>query len=430
MKDRRVAIIHPDMGIGGAEQLMLNIALSLQKKDYEVTIYTPRFDPNHCFQELKDNNLPVKVHGNLFPRHIFNRCFALCAYIRMLLCTLYVIFFCGRFQLIVLDQVPLPIPFIRLFTRAKIIFYCHHPDKLLCTERSSFLKRAYRWVIDTVEEHTMAKSHEILVNSKYTQRVFYDSFPLMAKGRRACCCCCKAPKSSILYPCIDVSIFKENAKVDIAQVLELNEDQRKGELKIVSSLNRYERKKNLALAIEAFALYLNNASPTEKECALLIIAGGYDQAVLENVEHYNELVRLANEKHIPHKNIRFLRSVSNAVRTMILQKSDILLYTPSNEHFGIVPLEAMYCNAVVIACNSGGPLETVVDKRTGYLLEPQPQEWANKITELLRDPIKVKTMGEEGQEHVKKNFTIEAFGNQLEKTVVKLLKSKSDKKTT
>ncbi|TXH61693.1 MAG: glycosyltransferase, partial [Thiothrix sp.] len=31
------------------------------------------------------------------------------------------------------------------------------------------------------------------------------------------------------------------------------------------------------------------------------------------------------------------------------------LYTPEKEHFGIVPIEAMFNNAPVIACNSGGP---------------------------------------------------------------------------
>jgi len=36
-----------------------------------------------------------------------------------------------------------------------------------------------------------------------------------------------------------------------------------------------------------------------------------------------------------------------------------LIYTPTNEHFGIVPLEAMYMEKPVIACNSGGPTETI-----------------------------------------------------------------------
>ena len=419
----RVALIHPDMGIGGAEQLMLNLALALQTKGFDVTIFTPRFDPNHCFQELKDHKVPVAVHGNWFPRHIFQKFNAFCAYIRMLLCTLYVIFFGGKFQLFVLDQVPLPIPFIRLFTRAKVLFYCHHPDKLLCVERASRIKRFYRLIIDAIEEHTMAMSHGIVVNSKYTKAVFYNAFQLMSRNRRACCCCCKPPKASVLYPAIDESVFKSSAP--IAETLELGSDQK--DLNIVCTLNRYERKKNLALAIEAFAIYFQKASKEEREKAILVVAGGYDQAVRENVEHYQELLALAEQKGIPKKNIRFLRSISNAARTAILQNSKILIYTPSNEHFGIVPLEGMYNHCVVLACNSGGPLETVVEGKTGYLLEPEAEQWAEKIAAILEQPKKASEMGQEGQIHVKKHFTIEAFGDQLEEIVDSLFPSRNVK---
>jgi len=48
---KRVAILHPDLGIGGAETLIINIALALISKDYEVTVYTPYFDPNRCLKE-------------------------------------------------------------------------------------------------------------------------------------------------------------------------------------------------------------------------------------------------------------------------------------------------------------------------------------------------------------------------------------------
>ena len=67
-----VAIIHPDLGIGGAEQLIINLALALQSKGYYVKVYTPHFDPNHCFAEARDK-LKVEVHGNVFPRTIFGR---------------------------------------------------------------------------------------------------------------------------------------------------------------------------------------------------------------------------------------------------------------------------------------------------------------------------------------------------------------------
>lgn len=56
-------------------------------------------------------------------------------------------------------------------------------------------------------------------------------------------------------------------------------------------------------------------------------------------------------------------------RSQLLRHSQCLLYTPENEHFGIVPVEAMYCNTPVIACNSGGPMESVKHGVTGFLLE-------------------------------------------------------------
>jgi hypothetical protein len=50
---------------------------------------------------------------------------------------------------------------------------------------------------------------------------------------------------------------------------------------------------------------------------------------------------------------------SDIEKVALLQRCSCLLYTPANEHFGITPLEAMYCSRPVIAVNSGGPLETI-----------------------------------------------------------------------
>jgi len=39
-----------------------------------------------------------------------------------------------------------------------------------------------------------------------------------------------------------------------------------------------------------------------------------------------------------------------------------------DEHFGIVPLEAIAAHKPVLACNSGGLVETVKDVETGLLV--------------------------------------------------------------
>jgi glycosyltransferase involved in cell wall biosynthesis len=46
-------------------------------------------------------------------------------------------------------------------------------------------------------------------------------------------------------------------------------------------LNRYERKKNIALAIDSLE-YLKNSYKTEEFSVLLVVAGGYDVSVTEN----------------------------------------------------------------------------------------------------------------------------------------------------
>jgi len=59
-------------------------------------------------------------------------------------------------------------------------------------------------------------------------------------------------------------------------------------------------------------------------------------------------------------------SISNDERKFLLKNAEAVLYTPENEHFGIVPCEAMYCSVPVIADNSGGPKESV-GEGCGYL---------------------------------------------------------------
>ena len=125
--------------------------------------------------------------------------------------------------------------------------------------------------------------------------------------------------------------------------------------RILTSLNRYERKKDINLALKAFALLLKEGKYDD---VVLVVAGGYDTRVVENVEHHLELKALAEELKIT-KQINFLRSISNDERLLLLQNTDLLLYTPQNEHFGIVPVEAMHLGCVVLACNSGGPLESI-----------------------------------------------------------------------
>jgi len=156
---------------------------------------------------------------------------------------------------------------------------------------------------------------------------------------------------------------------------------------VITSLNRYERKKNIPLALKAFADCINRTEKStgnkkEDQDSVLVIAGGWDPRVMENVEHEKELRKLAGELKITEK-VVFLKSITNDQRLLLLENTKVLCYTPENEHFGIVPVEAMHMGCIVMACNSGGPLESVDHGKTGYLQEPKAELWGEKLFELF-----------------------------------------------
>ena len=51
---RSIVFIHPDLGIGGAERLVIDAATGLQELGHKVTIFTSHCDPSHCFEEARD----------------------------------------------------------------------------------------------------------------------------------------------------------------------------------------------------------------------------------------------------------------------------------------------------------------------------------------------------------------------------------------
>lgn len=96
-----------------------------------------------------------------------------------------------------------------------------------------------------------------------------------------------------------------------------------------------------------------------------------------------------------------------------------LLYTPANEHFGIVPLEAGLLGTPVIACDSGGPLETIVDGKTGFLRAADPKQWAEAVKRFLDNPNLSISMGKQGHNRVKGQFSLQKMISELNDLCIK-----------
>ncbi|KAK8647793.1 hypothetical protein V6N13_121520 [Hibiscus sabdariffa] len=404
-----IAIIHPDLGIGGAERLIVDAAVELSSHGHNVHIFTAHHDKNRCFEETSSGIFPVTVYGDFLPRHIFYRLHAVCAYLRCIFVALCVLFMWPSFDVILADQVSVVIPLLKLKRSSKVVFYCHFPD-LLLAQHTTFLRRVYRKPIDFLEELTTGMADMILVNSKFTASTFAKTFKrLHARGIRP----------AVLHPAVNVDQFDEPHSYKLNFL----------------SVNRFERKKNIELAVSAFAMLHtlegNFHQTSNLADADLTIAGkfpfhfnmsitffvlvdgfsrwmefnhhiifygevgsGYDRRLRENVEYLEELKSLTESKGVAGR-VNFVASCSTAERNSLLSQCLCVLYTPTDEHFGIVPLEAMAANKPVIACNSGGPVETIKDGETGFLCDPNPKEFALAMAKLLQDPEMARQMGEQ-----------------------------------
>jgi starch synthase len=135
---------------------------------------------------------------------------------------------------------------------------------------------------------------------------------------------------------------------------------------------------------------------------------------------------------------------------MLTKREAIQLYSHATvfccpsvyEPFGIINLEAMACQAAVVASSTGGIKEVVVDGETGYLvpfdqdpvtsfpLDPDrfARDLAAKLSDLLADPAKCRRFGEAGRKRAEKLFSWTSIADQTIALYQSLIDAKKARK--
>ncbi len=139
--------------------------------------------------------------------------------------------------------------------------------------------------------------------------------------------------SKVIYPPVDLSRFAGEIKD-------------KGYYLIISRLSNF---KKIDLVVRAFNSFGKS---------LKIIGDGQE---------------LSNLKKISHSNVEFLGTLSGEKLEGVLKNCSALVF-PTQEDFGIVPVEAMAAGKPVIAFRGGGVLETVVEGKNGEFFDEQTSE--------------------------------------------------------
>jgi glycosyltransferase involved in cell wall biosynthesis len=193
------------------------------------------------------------------------------------------------------DVVPHVIPLAKRLTGRPVLYFCHYPDLLLTAEgsRTSFAYRVYRRCLDVLEERGLMMADLIVANSRFTLQTLKTTFPML-----------RPDAMTVLYPGVAVPAATLPWPVD-------------GRENVILSVSRFDRRKNLALAIEAIAA-MRSLVPAEVFATVkLVFAGAYERSHPEEVSLVAELQQRARTTRIE-QHVEFVFSPTEKERLALL----------------------------------------------------------------------------------------------------------------
>lgn len=259
-------------------------------------------------------------------------------------------------------------PFILRFLKTKNVYFCLEPLKiayeygLRISESFSFPNKVYeagnRYLRKKIDRENARCANHVLSISYFGRELMIQAFDLYPQ---------------ISYLGVDGELFKNVHIPKKNQILFVGQ-----RLK----MNGYE------YALEAIKRIPKSIRP---ELKILSISKNKKERVSDK-----EIVRLYNESLV----------------TLSLSNFDT---------FGLVPLESLACETPVITFNVAGYRETMINGETGYLVDFNSQEIAERIMYLLDNPTEAVRMGKAGRKWVEERWTWEKQIKQLEQLLTEFI---------
>lgn len=252
-------------------------------------------------------------------------------------------------------------PFILRFLKTQNVYFCLEPLKMAYeyglrnTENLSFLNRTYenynRQIRKIIDRDNARAADSTLAISYFDRELMIQAFDLYPK---------------ISYLGVDIKQFTKRNIAKKNQVLFIGQK---------LTMNGYE------FAKEAIQLIPSNKRPVLKVLSISKESNG---------------------------------RLSDRQIAQLYNESLITLSLSNLDTFGLVALESLACEVPVVAFNTAGYRETMINGKTGYLVDFDAKEIAEKITYLIDNPAINKKMGHWGRVWVEKNWTWEKQIAELE----------------
>jgi D-inositol-3-phosphate glycosyltransferase len=138
---------------------------------------------------------------------------------------------------------------------------------------------------------------------------------------------------------------------------------------------------------------------------LVIVGGESDQPLAEVTPEIGRLSDIARAEGVANQ-LRFTGRKRRWELKYYYSAADVFVTTPWYEPFGITPVEAMACGIPVIGARVGGIKSTVVDGKTGFLIDAHDhRSLARRLAHLHCNPDLCRLFGRRGERRVNSLYT-------------------------
>ncbi|AAB91187.1 glycosyltransferase [Archaeoglobus fulgidus] len=232
------------------------------------------------------------------------------------------------------------------------LLYCYTPPRAFYDLYGDYLKK--RNILTKPAFILWVKFHR-----KWAERMLkhIDKVVCISQNIKSRCKNFWGIDAEVIYPPVETSKFKFKCYGDFWL-----------------SVNRIYPEKRIELQLEVFKKLQD-----EK----LYIVGWFSKG--DHAERYaRKIMKIAPD------NVKFLGSVSEEELIDLYSRCKGLLCTAKDEDFGLTPIEAMASGKPVIAVNEGGFKETVINEKTGYLVNADVNEIIDAMKKVSKNPDKFK----------------------------------------
>lgn len=294
------------------------------------------------------------------------------------------------------------VPFIGRFVNIPKVLYLGEPNRYLyeampeqiweAPEETSNKWRSKFWVY-FFSNTWRTNKYRVYVreerkNFQAFDKVLVNSYFSMESCKRA-----YGLLSEVCYLGIDSSLFKPT------KPLETN--------KYIVGLGGFYRHKNPELAIRSVGEIKENRPK------LLWIGNMVDE------KYWLEMVELARSLGVT---LEVKKLVTDEQLVQLLSGAICMVYSSNLEPFGFAPLEANACGTPVIAVAEGGVRETIIHKKNGFLVNQNPKEIAEYISQLSENQALRNEISAFAINNVKENWSLASCTERINLAIELLVK--------